>query len=55
MISPRHANVIVNTGGARAADVLSLMKRMRDEVSARFRVTLSPEVEMLGVEWERHR
>jgi len=51
MISPRHANVIVNTGGARAADVLSLMKRMRDEVSARFRVTLSPEVELLGVEW----
>jgi UDP-N-acetylmuramate dehydrogenase len=52
MISPRHANVIVNTGGATAADVLSLMRRMRDEVSARFRVTLSPEVEMLGVEWK---
>ena len=52
MISPRHANVIVNTGGATAADVLSLMRRMRDEVSARFRVTLLPEVEMLGVEWK---
>jgi UDP-N-acetylmuramate dehydrogenase len=52
MISPRHANVIVNTGGAQAADVLALMRRMRDEVSARFRVTLSPEVEMLGVEWK---
>jgi len=51
MISARHANVIVNTGGARAADVLTLMRRMRDEVSARFRVTLLPEVEMLGVEW----
>jgi len=52
MISPRHANVIVNTGGALAADVLTLMRRMRDEVSERFRVTLSPEVEMLGVKWE---
>jgi UDP-N-acetylmuramate dehydrogenase len=52
MISPRHANVIVNTGGARAADVLALMRRMRDEVSARFRVTLSPEVELLGMEWK---
>jgi UDP-N-acetylmuramate dehydrogenase len=52
MISPRHANVIVNTGGARAADVLALMRRMRDEVSARFRVTLSPEVELLGLEWK---
>jgi UDP-N-acetylmuramate dehydrogenase len=52
MISPRHANVIVNTGGARAADVLALMRRMRDEVFARFRVTLSPEVELLGVEWK---
>jgi UDP-N-acetylmuramate dehydrogenase len=52
MISPRHANVIVNTGGATAADVLALMRRMRDEVSARFRVTLSPEVEMLGMEWK---
>ena len=52
MISPRHANVIVNTGAATAADVLALMRRMRDEVSARFRVTLSPEVEMLGVDWK---
>jgi UDP-N-acetylmuramate dehydrogenase len=52
MISPRHANVIVNTGGATAADVLALMRRMRDEVSARFRVTLSPEVELLGMEWK---
>lgn len=52
-ISPRHANVIVNTGGARAADVLALMERMRDEVSARFAITLSPEVEMLGLQWNK--
>ncbi|MDQ6891871.1 MAG: UDP-N-acetylmuramate dehydrogenase [Acidobacteriota bacterium] len=52
-ISPRHANVIVNTGGATAADVLALMERMRDEVSDRFAITLSPEVEMLGVQWKK--
>ncbi len=52
MISPRHANVIVNTGGAGSADVLVLMRRMRDEVREKFGVTLSPEVEMLGVKWE---
>jgi UDP-N-acetylmuramate dehydrogenase len=52
LISPRHANVIVNTGGARAADVLALMRSMRDAVRAKFSVTLMPEVEMLGVRWE---
>lgn len=51
-ISERHANVIVNTGGARASDVLVLMKRMRDAVREKFGVTLMPEVEMLGVRWE---
>ena len=52
LISPRHANVIVNTGGARAGDVLVLMRKMRDTVRERFGVTLFPEVEMLGVKWE---
>lgn len=52
LISPRHANVIVNTGGARAEDVLVLMRKMRDAVAAKFGVTLLPEVEMLGVKWE---
>ncbi|MGH9366702.1 MAG: UDP-N-acetylmuramate dehydrogenase [Thermoanaerobaculia bacterium] len=52
VISERHANVIVNRGGARASDVLLLMRRMRDGVSEKFGITLSPEVEMLGVKWE---
>jgi UDP-N-acetylmuramate dehydrogenase len=52
VISERHANVIVNAGGARAADVLSLMKLMRDAVRQRFGVTLVPEVELLGLKWE---
>jgi UDP-N-acetylmuramate dehydrogenase len=51
-ISTRHANVVVNLGGARSADVVLLMQRMRDAVRARFGVTLSPEVEFLGLKWE---
>lgn len=51
-VSVRHANVIVNTGGARAADVVALMRLMRDAVRGRFGVTLMPEVEMLGLKWE---
>jgi len=52
MISPRHANVIVNTGGERASDVLDLMKKMRDAVREKFGVTLIPEVELLGLKWK---
>ena len=52
LVSPRHANVIVNTGGARASEVLALMRAMRDAVRGRFGVTLMPEVELLGMRWE---
>jgi UDP-N-acetylmuramate dehydrogenase len=52
MISPRHANVIVNDGGATAADVLALMLLSRDTVRERFGITLAPEVELLGMKWE---
>ena len=50
-ISTRHANVIVNLGQARAADVLALMGGMRDSVREKFGVTLFPEVEFLGLRW----
>ena len=48
VVSERHANVIVNTGGATAADVRVLMARMRDAVRNRIGVELVPEVEDLG-------
>jgi UDP-N-acetylmuramate dehydrogenase len=51
-ISERHGNVIVNEEGARAADVLELMRLARDRVRERFGITLSPEVELLGLRWE---
>ena len=51
-ISTRHANVIVNSGGATARDVFALMRRMRDTVREKFGITLVPEVEMLGIKWQ---
>lgn len=47
-VSGRHANVIVNTGGATADDVRELMARMRGAVRERLGVDLVPEVEDLG-------
>ena len=47
-VSERHANVIVNAGGATAADVRELMARMREAVRERLGVDLVPEVEDLG-------
>ena len=51
-ISARHANVIVNQGGAASGDVLALMRLARDAVRDRFGITLAPEVELLGMDWE---
>jgi UDP-N-acetylmuramate dehydrogenase len=48
VVSERHANVIVNAGGATAADVRELMARMRGAVKERFGVDLVPEVEDLA-------
>jgi len=53
LVSPKHANVIVNTGGASADDVLTLMRTMRDRVAERFGVRLEPEIVLLGDLGER--
>lgn len=47
-ISPIHANFIVNTGNARAADIIELMNAARTEVLEKFRVRLEPEVIIAG-------
>ena len=47
-VSSRHANVIVNAGGATAGDVRALMARMKEAVRDRFGVDLVPEVEDLA-------
>ena len=44
----RHANVIVNLGGATAADVLGLAQMMAEAVHGRFGIHLQSEVRFLG-------
>jgi UDP-N-acetylmuramate dehydrogenase len=48
MVFARHANIIVNAGGATAADVLALAALMKSRVRERFGVTLEEEVLFLG-------
>jgi UDP-N-acetylmuramate dehydrogenase len=47
-ISPKHANFIENTGGARSQDVVELMAEARRRVRERFGVELEHEVHLLG-------
>ena len=47
-VSSRHANFIVNTGAATAADVESLMNQVRAAVFAAHGVQLAPEVRIVG-------
>lgn len=49
-ISERHANFIVNVGGASAADVAALIQEAHNRVQAQFGVDLELEVELRG-EW----
>jgi len=47
-ISDVHANFIVNAGGATAADVLALVRLVRDTVKEAHGIELTPEVRFLG-------
>jgi UDP-N-acetylmuramate dehydrogenase len=47
MVSPIHANFLVNRGGATAADVLELMEKVRVKVQADSGIVLEPEVHFL--------
>jgi UDP-N-acetylmuramate dehydrogenase len=47
-ISDKHANFIVNLGGARAADIETLIGYAQDQVRARFGILLEPEVRIVG-------
>ncbi len=48
MVSPSHANFIINKGNATSNQVLELISTMRHHVKERFGVTLIPEVVLLG-------
>lgn len=47
MVSPKHANFIVNTGGAEPEDILFLMEKVREVVWRQSGVLLEPEVHIL--------
>jgi UDP-N-acetylmuramate dehydrogenase len=47
-ISAKHANFIVNRGGAAGADIKALMDMTRERVQHQFGIALEPEIKMLG-------
>ena len=51
MVSPIHANFIINKGEASAADVLGLMREVRRQVQLKHGQLLEPEIIALGREW----
>lgn len=48
MISPVHANFIINTGTAKAQDIVDLVTLMKSEVQKKFGVQLTMEVKQVG-------
>ncbi|NBB83341.1 MAG: UDP-N-acetylmuramate dehydrogenase [Alphaproteobacteria bacterium] len=48
-VSPKHANFIINLGGAHARDIAALIDTVQHEVERRFGVRLIPEVRRVGV------
>ncbi|MHA1192191.1 MAG: UDP-N-acetylmuramate dehydrogenase [Promethearchaeota archaeon] len=49
-ISQKHANFIVNTGGARADDVIELMELVKEKVLKTYNIKLEPEITIIGEE-----
>lgn len=48
MVSPKHANFLVNVGAASAADVEKLVAHIQAEVKRKFGVSLTPEFRIAG-------
>ncbi|MDD3179265.1 MAG: UDP-N-acetylmuramate dehydrogenase [Opitutaceae bacterium] len=51
MVSSVHANFIVNQGHATSADIIALMRRVRERVKQARGIELEPEVLLCGKEW----
>jgi len=47
-ISEKHSNFIVNLGGAKADDVLELIKLVQKEVKEKFNIKLETEIQIIG-------
>jgi UDP-N-acetylenolpyruvoylglucosamine reductase len=52
-ISNLHANFILNHGDATAGEVIELIQTVRDRVKKSHGLSLEPEVNLLGQEWEQ--
>ena len=50
MVSPKHANFIVNAGGASAADIESLIDHVHATVQEKCGIDLQREVRIIGEE-----
>ena len=48
MVTPRHANILINTGAATAADVRALIAHIQDVVEQRTGHRLEPEIGFIG-------
>jgi UDP-N-acetylmuramate dehydrogenase len=48
MVTPRHANILINTGGATAADVRALIAHIQEVVEQRTGHRLEPEIGFIG-------
>ena len=53
MISPSHANIIVNAGNATASDIRSLIEEVKERVYSYYGYRLDEEVIYIG-EWDEH-
>ena len=47
-ISDRHANFILNCGGAKASDIFQLIRFIQEQVEQHWSISLEPEVRILG-------
>ncbi|SMB96422.1 UDP-N-acetylmuramate dehydrogenase [Desulfonispora thiosulfatigenes DSM 11270] len=48
MVSPKHANFIVNTGNAKCSDVLELIEKIKQKAKEENNLILEPEIIVLG-------
>jgi UDP-N-acetylmuramate dehydrogenase len=47
-IFPKHANIIINVGGATAADVMGLIELVQETVERELGQSLEPEIGRIG-------
>jgi UDP-N-acetylmuramate dehydrogenase len=47
-VAQRHANFILNCGGASASDIFQLIHHVQEQVEQQWSLWLHPEVKMLG-------